>query len=169
MILILILTLVPTYFLFAALHELGHGIIGGFCGGKITNFNIGFRPHITIENAKYNAFTRSLMYVNGTLFPCILSVVLIFKYEPAVENATYHFLYMQFTASVISSLISWIVIPLFLSSRISQNDDIIMFMKISKIHPAIISLTALLMFLVLIFLTINTGVFRTVFTILRGG
>ena len=163
-----LMSMAATFFLYTILHEMGHGIVGMLCGGKIVRLNIGFNAHIGIENASYNFFTLPLMNAGGILLPFFALLLMLLFYKNTIKNKWYHLMHLFFSIMVLCSALAWVAFPIVsLFTPIAQGDDVTDFIYHSNIHPIIISLFAIALILSFTALIYKKGVFQNGLGLLR--
>ena len=161
----LVLIFVMNLFVCSLIHEIGHAIIAIACGGKISRLKLGFDAYIETKQTKYNKFTKSLMYANGTIFPNVIILFLLLFYKKDSMNFLYQFMYFIFFMTFIFSFIPWLIIPLL--KTYPENDDVTFFIQSSQLNPLSISLVVMFILIGAIILFVNKGMPKTFFHYLR--
>lgn len=154
---IFILLVIMLYF-YTFLHEGGHALIGIICGGKIDGFVLGANAHVQISGANYTLFSEALFNAAGVLLPVIFLIIALAIYKSAIKNTLYHIFYSLLCIGITSSLLAWVVIPIIaLFTPPPVYDDASKFLNVTDLHPLIVSLVALLIIGLLVFIINKKG------------
>jgi hypothetical protein len=154
---ILLFWVIMIYF-YTFLHEGGHAIIAIICGGKIDKFILGANAHVQTSGANYTLLSEALFHAAGVLLPVIFLIIALTIYKSTTKNTFYHIFYGFLCVGIASSLLAWVAIPLIaLFTLPPVYDDATKFLNITGIHPFIVSLMALLIIVLLVFIAYKKG------------
>lgn len=157
----LLLSKIISLYIYTFLHESGHALIAVICGGRIEEFILGLNAHVRITGASYTKFTSALMNVMGGLLPIIILLIALSLYKSEISHMFYHIFYFVISISTSFSLLAWLIIPIIsMFTDPPIGDDVTNFLEISGIHPLMVTLVALLIFLGMIFFIYNKGLIR---------
>ena len=131
-------------FLYTFLHEAGHALVAILSGGRITNFSVNFwrlSAHVDVMGVLSPAQTI-VNNLAGAALP--LSVWLLFIVAvPKRANLALESIKVVGTLVFLSTLLAWIVLPLFFWAGQTPSDDIVNFLTNSDLHPLWVTIAAL--------------------------
>ncbi len=133
-------------------HECGHLLVMLGAGSTITEFSV-LHAHVSGVGGSFTLITELLFNVSGALLPYLLGLLTIALYRRKAKNHFYRIFVFLRTLIAASSLMSWVIIPVqYMHSRAPRTDDVTKFLDLTadKIHPLIISNTAVCLILVMI-------------------
>ena len=152
-------------FLYTFLHEAGHALVAIVSGGTITNFSVNFwqlSAHVDVRGGLSPAQTivNNLAGAGLPVFVWLLFMVLV----PKRANLALENIKVVGTLTFLSTLLAWIVLPLFFWAGQTLSDDVVNFLKNSGLHPLWVTSTALFAYLGgwLLFTTKIDGVRREI-------
>lgn len=134
--------------LYAMLHELGHAISAKLFGAEVyeINFNL-FNAHVSSSLGKLNSMQRAIVNLSGTLFPLLISYILVFANK---RNNLLSFISMLLFISCQGSLIA-LFIPL-------NNGDTVNFMSNSGLSQLLVSVIFGSIFIIGLFYLYKSGI-----------
>ena len=145
-------------YFYTFLHEGGHAIIAILCGGKIDGFVLGANAHVRTSGANYTLVSEALFNAAGILLPVIFLIIALVVYKPAMKQTFYHMFYGYLWVGITGSLLAWVVIPLIaLFTLPPAGDDTTKFLKITGVHPLIVSLLAILIIILFVVIAYKKG------------
>ena len=152
----------PAYLLlYTAIHEGGHAIIALIYGGKIDNFVLGFNAYVSHHGTTFTVFGAALHDAAGMLLPTILGIIAICFYSNKIKSISYHICYLLVYISLPGSILSWVGIPIIsMFAQPPQGDDVTKFLSVTGFHPLLVSLGAILLMGLLVFLAYRKGIYR---------
>lgn len=143
------IVLLPIYIF---LHEGGHALVSILCGAKITSFSI-IGAYMSSEGGNFNRVTSSMLHAAGALVPLLVSAWLLLFYKKGSSNHFYHIAMYMIGIMSIGNSLAWVFVPLlYMMGNAPENDDITKFLEVSKIHPVIVCLCALIVVILYIIL-----------------
>lgn len=160
----LIAFLVSYYLLvyfYTFLHEGGHAIVALLWGGKVVKFVLGVNAYVRTAGSAFTPFSEALFHAAGVLFPVIFLLLALVFYRPQVKKPFYHLFYAELWLCITVSLWAWVIIPLVtLFAAGPAHDDTIKFLRVTGLHPLIVTAAAILIMGVLTLLAKNKGLFK---------
>lgn len=149
-----------TLFLYVLLHEFGHMIVMLLVGETITDFSI-FTAHVSAVGGNYTNLSEMWMYVNGALFPLIISFLYTLLYKKNSARPLYKIFSYMVILLPVASMLAWVIIPfVYLQGNAPVNDDVTKFLDIfcKNYHPLIVSTVAAVLIAIGIILMIKKHV-----------
>lgn len=137
--------------LYAVLHELGHCAAVWLCGGTVTGFypfgTAGYATaHMTYEGIT-DGFSNGLVDIFGSVLPLGTAVLVLLFWKGSDRHPLLNNCVGVVTGTFLWSTFSWIVEPIGrLVNLFDYNSDISKFIDTTGLHPAVITLCALLVF-----------------------
>jgi hypothetical protein len=160
-ILCVLLFLPACILLYTLAHESGHALVLLAYGGVIDNFSLGLNAHVSAHGVNFTPFGEALNCVAGMLFPTILGAIALCFYQPNVQFAGYHIGYLCASISLVSSTITWIILPIIsLFAPLPLGDDVTEFLDVVGINPLFVSLGACLLIAAFVFLLMKKGLLK---------
>ena len=148
--------------LYIWLHELGHAIVLWAVGADITEFSI-FEAHVLYAGGNWTDMSDLWMHLNGAFFPVVVSVIWMLLYRRGVRNRVCRIFSVFEVIIPLSSALAWVVIPfLYMQGLAPEDDDVTKFLyNFTFDYPAwTVSLVALLVLVLCIFLAVKKGIFH---------
>lgn len=143
------------------LHEGGHALVAVSCGAKITAFSI-VGAFTSSTGGNYTQVTLSLLNIAGMAFPLIISVCyMMFFFRKNRKGEFYRIFSLFFTLTPAMSLLAWVIVPIaFMAGDTTNPDDVIQFLNTSGIHPVIVMVLALILFVGIVFAAWKKGILQ---------
>ncbi len=147
------------------IHEMGHGLVGVLCGGRIEKIVLGFNAHIRISGANYGRLTLPLMNVMGMLLPYMLFLGLIIAYKPGIKNMIYVSFHLIASGGIVGSMLAWIIIPIIsMVGTPPAGDDVTNFLVSSGWSPVVVVAASLILAVFFFFIAFKVkGVHKNFF------
>jgi len=165
---IVLLIFISLIYLYTLLHEGGHALVAIMHGGRIDNFVLGFNAHVTHSGANFTRVGESLHNSAGTLLPAAIFAVALIFYNRNVNSFIYHCIYGGFSIMIPGSLLAWVAIPLMsLFTAPPAGDDVSRFLDVSGINPLLVSLIALLLIFLFVFVSYKKGLYAKIMEYLK--
>ncbi|MDE7223528.1 MAG: hypothetical protein K2O34_07090, partial [Acetatifactor sp.] len=141
------------------LHEAGHALVAVSCGAKITAFSI-VGAFTSSTGGNYTQATYSLLNIAGMAFPLIISVCyMMLFFRKNKKGEFYRIFSMFFILMPAMSLLAWVIVPIaFMAGDTANPDDVIQFLNTSGIHPVIVMVLALILFVGIVFAAWKRGI-----------
>ena len=149
------------HLLCAVIHEASHILIVLLYGGKIAAIDTSINASISYYGENFTVFGEALCSVAGTVSTVIIGMILLIIYNPESKYAVYHACNLFASLYTIFFMLPWVFTPLtsLFSSNIS-GDDMTRFLNVTKIHPLIVSLGALILTCGFAFFICKKGMFK---------
>lgn len=155
-------------YLYTFLHEGGHALVAVLNGATITRFVLGMNAHMSFSGGSFTPFSESLRHIGGMLLPVLLLFPTLFAYRREVGSVFYHCFYFILSVGFTGSILAWVVIPVVsMVSTPPPGDDVTKFLASSGIHPLAVTLGAMALIAILVFISLRKGVFQSYFGIAR--
>lgn len=141
----LLFSLVGLLVVYTVAHELGHALVGLACGQTLTEFDARFwmlDPHVSMSGSITTA-QRLVQIAAGTGLP--LLAWLVFQLAaPRRASAALTLVKLMSALIVLNTLLTWIGLPIFvLLGNTTIQDDVISFLRASRMPPLLLSAGAL--------------------------
>jgi len=138
-----IIGIVVWFYLYIFLHEAGHALVGLMYGNTIASFVVfGPWPHVSLAYPYHlTDFGFGLFFAAGALLPMIVGAVAICFYKPDAKFYSYHEFFHR-TADILPfiTLVVWAGFPILsLFATPPPWEDVTQFMRITGIHPLLVS------------------------------
>ena len=140
------------FFLYSLLHEAGHCIPVWLCGGTVTGFYpTDLSPHMTYEGIT-GSLPLGLVDIAGSLLPLITVAAILLFYKGSKKHPWLN-IYLGFlSGAFIFSLTPWILEPIIGGQ---QNSDVSHFINHTGLHPAVVMLCAIIVFVLMCLLFVK--------------
>lgn len=163
----MVLCIFATIIIYIILHEGGHSLVAMGCGAKITKFSI-IGAYMCYEGGTFNSCTLALFNAAGMLLPLLLSIIFIIFYNKKSTNSFYRIFSFMVIVVPLGSLIAWFFVPvLYLVGSAPVNDDITKFINHSGIPPLLVTIVALLVFILLVFICWRKKILQNYYSTVR--
>lgn len=151
------LLVIPVYIF---LHELGHLLVMVASGDKILSFSI-FTASVSGAGGHFTPATQSLLDLAGMGLPLLLSLIyLLFFFKDGRKGTFFRFYSALFVLVPIMSLLAWVMVPVeYFLGQTAGADDVIHFLSHSSVHPILLMVLSLVVFLTCLGLAWKKGVF----------
>jgi len=150
------------------IHEMGHGLIGIFAGGRIERLVLGFNAKVYISNTNYNEFTLPLMNIMGMLLPYFVFLIVTLFYDRNINLILYNVFYGIYVFGILGSMTPWILIPIIsIFTTPPPGDDVTKFLSNSGLNPIIIAAVGLLMLASFLLVAFKKGIINNFIDIIK--
>lgn len=153
--------IMPTFFLYILLHELGHTLVAIACGAEITDFSI-MKAKMSYVGGNFNQIMESLFNVAGMLLPVLVCLMFILFFNRNRKNMLYICFSTIFFIATTSSILAWVIIPFIgMFSPPPASDDVTKFLISSQCNQLIVILSATLLIVMMVITALYKGVFKS--------
>ena len=139
------LLVIPVYIF---LHEFGHLLVMVACGEEILSFSI-FTASVSGSGGHFTPVTQSLLDIAGMGLPLLFSqIYLLFFFKDGRKGTFFRFFSALFVLVPIMSLLAWVMVPVaYFLGQTAGADDVIHFLNHSSVHPVLLMVLSLVVFL----------------------
>lgn len=134
--------------LYTFLHETGHALVGLSFGQTLSAFNVSFwdlSAHVRLSGS-LAPNRRAVQSVAGVMLPFLLWLLFIMM-VPRRASFPLESVKLIGSMAVVNSLLSWIILPILdLLGQAPTSDDVIHFLRASRIEPLLLTGAAVLLY-----------------------
>lgn len=142
--------------LYSGLHELGHCIAVWICGGTVTGFYLfDPQPYMTYEGIT-GSLPRALVSIAGSVLPLMAVAAVLLFYKESKKHPRLDIYVGAIAGLCILPVMNWIVEPVYcLLNRIKPDSDVYKVINETGLHPAAVTLCAIIVFALMCLLLVK--------------